>query len=131
MIICKKCGSILKLVPTPNKIHYGRIDCPNCGFIRWAKNPETKDKPKRPKTKGRDINGVCEFHGFNKEFCFLCLRTREQLGENETLTVDHILEKNIGGEDRKENMQVLCSACHKIKNWLRLYLNWHLNGKND
>jgi len=135
---CPKCNSQLQQQLTPHSIHFARIDCPRCGFISWARNPDS------PRNKGtqklrigkKSVQEVCTFHGFiddlkkdnkPKEFCFFCLRTRKQLGEFETLTVDHIQELDKGGRDVLENMQVLCSACHKLKNWARLYLYWHLH----
>jgi 5-methylcytosine-specific restriction endonuclease McrA len=57
------------------------------------------------------------------------LRNKNQLGEKETLTIDHIRELDKGGDDALYNMQVLCLACHKLKNWTRLYMNWHLKGR--
>ncbi len=136
--LCPKCNIKLYQTLTPHSVHYARIDCPKCGFISWARNPDS------PRNKGtqklrigkKSVQEVCSFHGFiedfsrdnkDKEFCFFCLRKRDQLGWNETLTVDHIKELDKGGKDVLENMQVLCSACHKLKNWTRLYVNWHLN----
>lgn len=107
-------------------IHYARLDCANCNsFIGWLRSPD--------KIKGynrinkHSVKEVCEFHGYDDEFCFICLRKKEELGKRETLTVDHIKElKNEGeGGDVIQNKQVLCSACHKLKNWARLYMNWH------
>ena len=45
----------------------------------------------------------------------------------------HIEEIDKGGKDELGNLQIICSACHKLKNWARLYTNWHLNkeGKKD
>lgn len=139
---CPKCKTNLFQTLTPHSIHYARIDCSSCGFISWARNPES------PRNKGtqklrvgkKSVQEVCTFHGFvsdtmenNEEniFCFFCLRTKNQLGKCETLTVDHIQELNEGGKDVVENMQVLCSACHKLKNWCRLYMNWHLKKEGE
>lgn len=128
---CKWCGTndnfTVRL--TPNTIHYAQRICNNCGkHMEWVKDPNS------PRSQGtgkyrigkRKIEQVCKFHKFEKEFCFFCLRTRDELGENETLTIDHIQELNKGGRDIIENTQILCSACHKLKNWARLYMNWHL-----
>ena len=71
------------------------------------------------------------FHKMESEFCFFCLRERKELGVSETMTLDHIKELDKGGVDQVENLQILCSACHKLKNWARLYLNWHLNGAKE
>ncbi len=124
---CRSCGNDkLRFEETPHFIHYGKMICKHCqGFCYWVKDPNTKVTNRGNKKKPSD---VCEFHQIkNKEICFFCLRKKSQLGKSETLTVDHIQELNKGGEDIVENMQVLCSACHKLKNWARLYMHWHLN----
>lgn len=121
---CKWCGNdrlIFKLRPdTP---HYGEMRCSHCNrFCYWAKDPENEG---RRRNKKETVEKVCKFHNMKENICFLCLRREEQLGKNENLTIDHIIELNKSGEDIIQNMQVLCSACHKLKNWLRLYCNWH------
>ena len=134
---CKYCNSTnLKHETLPeNSIHYAKIICNNClKWLAWLPNPKSP-RNNNYRISKKTVSDVIKFHGFKEEFCFLCLRTREQLGNKETLTIDHIKElKNTGEEGNNiQNMQVLCSACHKLKNWLRLYFNWHLNkrGEND
>jgi 5-methylcytosine-specific restriction endonuclease McrA len=66
------------------------------------------------------------YHGFNGEpFCFCCGRTAAKLGVKETITVDHIVELRDGGKDEINNTQLLCSACHRIKNWIITYFVKH------
>lgn len=124
---CKWCNSEkLSFEKTPQGVHHGKMTCRHCGrFCYWVKNPE---KPKSNRKNKQSVKEVCKFHSIENEICFFCLRERKQLGLSETLTVDHIQEISKGGLDILENLQVLCSACHKLKNWSRLYLNWHLNG---
>lgn len=134
---CETCGSKLILTLTPNNIHYGRLDCPKCGFAGWARNPES------PRNKGTNllrvgnnltVEGIQNFHGYKKPFCFFCLRRRNELGVRETLTADHILElRETKGDDRDNvsNGQILCSACHKLKLWVTTYLNEHLKKKGE
>jgi len=132
---CQWCGSKkVKFTETQNSVHYGRHDCNECGrWVEWVKNPESP-RTKNPLRKMKlNTDKVCKFHKFETTHCFFCQRTKEQLGWNETLTVDHIEELDKEGKDEIENQQVLCSACHKLKNWARLYMNWHFNKeeKND
>lgn len=126
---CQWCKSNdIKFTLTPKSVHYGRNDCQSCGrWCEWIKNPEST-RTKNPNRKMKlSVDRICLFHKMSIPICFFCLRKKEQLGWNETLTVDHIQELDKGGEDIMENMQVLCFACHKLKNWARLYMNWHLN----
>lgn len=124
---CKWCDSHnLNFTKTPNLTHFGRIDCLDCGrWNEWIRNPENDGI--RTRTSRYNISQVLRFYNKKDEICFFCLRKKEQLGEKETLTLDHIEELKDGGKDELGNIQVLCSACHKLKNWARLYMNWHLN----
>lgn len=132
--VCRWCGSTnLKFKERPDTPHYGEMYCGHCNkHSHWVSKPDSQKNPLRVNSK--TIEEVCGFHGILKggEKCFFCLRLRTDLGTNETLTIDHIEELNKGGEDQIWNMQVLCSACHKLKNWARLYLNWHFKqGEED
>ena len=134
--ICETCGSKLILTLTQNNIHYGRLDCPNCGFKGWARNPEN------PRNKGTNlfrvgnkvtVESIQKFHGYKEPFCFFCLRYQKELGIRETLTADHILElrDTQEGENRDNvaNGQILCSACHKLKLWVTTYFVEHIKGR--
>ena len=128
-IICHYCGGITLFKETPENIHYGRLDCQKCGrFIKWVGNPNKERHASS--TSDKRMEQVLRYHNIKEEICFICLRNRNQLGTSETLTLDHIKELSKGGEDSIFNMQVLCTACHKLKNWARLYINWH-NIKKD
>jgi len=124
--ICEKCGYPLKFRERPDTIHHGEIYCPKCGkHVRWVPKPDKKSSGRKT-TSRYDVVAVAKHHGFEKPFCFFCGRTQEQLGTNETLTVDHILPLSEGGTDTLNNLQILCSACHQLKNWATVYLRKHL-----
>lgn len=135
--ICEVCKSILKKTLTPNSPHFARLDCPKCGFIGWAKNPNN------PRNKGTKllrtgsrltVEKIMKFHNLKEPFCFFCLRKKEDLGIRETLTADHIRELRQTEDedlDKVENGQILCTACHKMKLWLTTYLNEHIKGKEE
>lgn len=120
---CPDCFNKLIFTKTHNSVHYGRLDCPKCDkWVKWVSNPKDES---RKKTSNFEKEDVFKFHNMEKNCCFFCLRTKEQLGKNETLTIDHIEELNGRGKDEIQNLQILCTACHKLKNWMRLYNNWH------
>jgi len=128
--LCPECKSVLLMTLTPDLTHYARLDCVRCNkFIKWLKSPENADK--RTSTSKYSIRKILSFHNMEKEICFFCPRNKEQLGECETMTIDHINELSDGGVDELGNLQILCSACHKMKNWMRLYVNKHLKKYYD
>lgn len=129
---CRYCESHnLKFTETKDTIHYGKFVCGHCGkFSHWVKNP-LSSRNNSLRTNKKTVKEVVSFHRLDEEICFFCLRNRTQLGSKETLTIDHIKELDKGGEDKLWNMQVLCSACHKLKNWCRLYMNWHFKKEDD
>jgi 5-methylcytosine-specific restriction endonuclease McrA len=127
---CVNCGcEEVQQIETPNLIHYAKEVCKQCGrWIRWIHNPENEGS--RTQTSKYSIEQILRFHKKENNICFFCLRTQEQLGVKETFTRDHIEELDKGGKDELENLQILCSPCHKLKNWTRTYINWHFkNGK--
>ena len=128
---CYRCGSKnLKFIPRPDTVHQGELRCSDCDkFWGWKKKDDNENR--RTQTSKYNLHDIRKFYKKEKDFCWFCLRTKEQLGWNETLTIDHILELSKGGLDILENLQVLCSACHKLKNWARLYINWHFNKKEE
>lgn len=128
---CKWCNSESLLSrPRPDTPHYAEIICKHCGkHNKWIPNPEKSNN--RLRANKQTINKISKFHNFDKEFCFFCLRKKEELGQNETMTIDHIQELDKGGKDEIQNMQIFCSACHKLKNWSRLYMNWHFKKEEE
>lgn len=118
----KGCGAKLEIKETPNMIHKAKVSCPECGFRGFQAKEKNKGKKRRSKITPKN---VFEYHNHKTERCFFCRRKKDELGRNETFTVDHIHELSHGGEDEVENTQVLCTACHKLKNHQRLYHNRH------
>ena len=113
-----------KIILTPNSVHYAKEIDEDEKWIRWIPNP---NRVGRSKTSKYEIKDILEFHNMDitKEFCFFCGRNKLQLGNNETLTIDHIVSLDENGKDELGNLQVLCSACHKLKNWITLYMRVH------
>ena len=124
---CPKCGKEqeIKIICRLDTIHEAEYRCKVCNhFLGWKPKNEKKRKSQNSESLRKKIR---EFHNFDQEFCFFCGRTKDQLNKNETLTVDHIIPLEFGGKDVIENMQILCSACHQLKNWCVVYFNKHRN----
>jgi len=118
-MICSQCGNDKKfnVLERPDTPHDREVRCGKCdSFIRWLPKPKNKDK--RPKNKILPENlGI--------DYCQLCLRKKDRLGKNETLTSHHIIEINKHGEDIKENIWVVCTHCHALIHHVRIYINYH------
>jgi hypothetical protein len=118
-MICPQCGNTKQFskLERPDTPHNAEIRCLKCdAFVRWLPKPKNKDKRPKNKILPEDL-GI--------DYCQLCLRQKDRLGKNETLTSHHIIEINKGGEDIKENIWVLCTCCHALVNHVRTYLNDH------
>jgi len=122
------CNALTVTEKTPQKVHYAQEKCEQCGkHLKWISNPESNNTQSTKYT----IEQVLQVKRQKRRACFFCRRTEDQLGNNQTLELDHITEKQNGGEDRAENLQILCTACHKLKNHQRLYHNFHIHGRPD
>jgi len=117
------CGKNLKIKQTPDSPHEAKVTCEKCGFRGWKAKEKNEGKRRTSKLSPRK---VFQYHNQEEKRCFFCRRKKSELGLNQTFTVDHIHELNRGGQDEIENTQVLCSACHKLKNHQRRYHNWHI-----
>ncbi|OGW47510.1 MAG: hypothetical protein A2Y66_02480 [Nitrospirae bacterium RBG_13_41_22] len=111
-----------KIILTPNLVHYGKEIDDEGNFIKWVSNPDNTGRRETSKYQNKDI---LIFHKFDikPDFCFFC--GRKGLGEKETFTIDHITSLSEGGKDELGNLQILCSACHKLKNWATIYMRLH------
>lgn len=125
----------MSIIKTPHLIHYAKEVDNNGKFIRWISSPNPEGI--RKQSSKFSIEQIYKSHNFKKPFCFFCGRTKKELGDKETLTIDHIIPiREDQGEDIIENVQILCSACHKLRHWTELYMNKHLKkffegGYND
>jgi len=114
---CRFCGSndIREEILT-NSVHYGKYICNNCGEnLDWIK------KPKNINSKKRKVTPLKE----NVNYCQICLRTKDKLGNDNSLTEHHILPYNIFPEfdEYKDNRLVVCSRCHEAINLIQRMFN--------
>lgn len=109
----------------------GERRCANCNkFLGWQ--PATNHEGERRESTKHDIEKLMNFKKYYQEpFCFFCGRTKNLLGANETLTIDHIVPIRDKGENDLVNLQILCTACHKLRHWAELYMNKHYGGNTN
>jgi hypothetical protein len=102
---------------TPEKIHYGRVDCGTCGrLLRWLPKPD--GEPSKYKRQAAHRNLVADY---GRGFCELCLRKVGELPPRQTLEAQHVIEYQDEGSNKRENIWILCTACHKLVHWMRIY----------
>jgi len=128
---CPNCNSEeYQIIPRPDTPHSGgERRCIQCNsFMGWAPT-QTKEGIRTKSTK-YDLTPIMRHKKYSGEpFCFFCGRTKNQLGQNETLTIDHIQPIRDEGLDELINLQILCTACHKLRHWAELYTNKHFVGE--
>ena len=121
------CGLFVEDKPRPDTIHYMERVCKICGkFIKWVKNPNTIRTQLVKEGLGKMIQAI-----YGRLFCFFCNRTEAQLPPLETIETDHILALSRGGTDEIENTMLLCSMCHRQKNWIQTYVTNHIYGNKE
>lgn len=122
-ITCPRCNvEILPVViETPDTIHHAKEVCPDCGgFLRWLSKPKNENK-RLPSKFTPESLGI--------SWCEFCLRQPEMLGIHEVLEIHHKMPIELGGEDVKTNILVLCTYCHKTAHQRHIYLYKHFKPK--
>lgn len=120
-MICRRCGCV-DVEPVIESGDHGphgdKMICPECGsFLAWAK----KKKNEKHRTKGSKYTP----QDMEKDGCELCRRKRKQLGKFETLEMHH--KDGNPQNDTKENLLVVCTACHKRIHHDITYMNEHFS----
>jgi uncharacterized CHY-type Zn-finger protein len=120
-MICKNCEHEITpdIEPRESGPHEAALRCPLCGwFLGWKAKEKNQPKlDKRP-------NNCPTPTDLEIDYCQICLRPRTWLGQHETLETHHIDDDPAHNE--RSNYLVVCTACHKLVAWTRLYVNTHL-----
>ncbi len=111
---CKQCGSDNLLAEeTPDTPHHAKEMCGDCGaYQRWLPKPDS-EKARRPAAH-RDL-----VRKYSEGYCELCLIAEDNLPAEQTLEGHHIIEHQDGGGEGRENIQIVCTKCHKLIHWNR------------
>jgi 5-methylcytosine-specific restriction endonuclease McrA len=124
-IKCRRCDYEGQPVTNGNTnfTHGHALYCPQCKvFYGWGgRKKELKDE-----NGIRKISSQWPPKRLGVDFCQICLRTEDQLGDGETLESHHIIPVKNGGEDSPKNIHVTCTSCHKNIHHRRTYMNYHM-----
>lgn len=116
---CKRCGARWEPIfkPTPEGPHYGKMVCARCDlWLRWVPKPD-RDKRRREAAHTDLVRKYSPGH------CEMCLILEDHVPAGETLEAHHVIEYAGGGQNARENIWIVCTACHKLIHWRRTYLS--------
>ena len=126
-IICRNQECCYVGQPKTGKIdttHGYALYCPQCGiFSGWG----GRKKSLHSANGERKLSTQWPPKRLGIDFCQICLRTDDQLGDGECLESHHVIPVKDGGKDSPSNIWVCCTGCHKEIHHRRTYLNLHLS----
>jgi predicted restriction endonuclease len=100
---------------TPESPHHARADCQDCGrFLQWLPKPDA-ERIRRPAAHRELVRK------YSRGFCELCGTREADLPPGQTLEAQHVEEYHEGGEPKRENIWIVCTACHKLIHWRRTW----------
>jgi len=118
-VICKKCkySGPHKLTLTPDSIHYGRLDCGNCGaYIRIEPKPDSDASKYRRPSAHREL-----VEKYSTGICQSCRYPQDKLPGRQVLEAHHLVPYEAGGSDERDNILILCTGCHRLEHLKRNY----------
>lgn len=123
--MCKQCQ--VEIIPVlskePHALHGYKRLCPVCGaFCGW----NGKEKALKTTDGKRTKSSNWTVKGLNIDYCQMCLRPKKFLANGDTLEIHHIKPVKDGGKDDPDNINVLCTSCHKIVHHRRTYFYEHM-----
>ncbi len=97
--------------------HYADAICCDCGkHAGFPPKPDSDPtKYKRPSAH-KDL-----VRKYSKGFCEMCLCKANDLPKGQTLEAQHVQEFQDGGSERRENIWIICTGCHRLIHWVRTY----------
>jgi predicted HNH restriction endonuclease len=81
-------------------------------MLRWLTKPDSDPtKYKRPTQHLNLVADICE----------MCMRTLNEFPKGTTLEAHHVMEFKDDGSNARENIWIICTACHRMIHWIRTY----------
>jgi hypothetical protein len=104
-------------VLTPDSTHYAKLLCGKCDrFLGWLPKPDGEPTKYKREAEHKDL-----VRKFSKGYCELCLLKEGDLRSRQTLVAHHVVAYKNGGKAIRENIWILCSACHALVEYQRRY----------
>lgn len=116
---CRHCGyeGIQTVTITETGVHYANVRCAKCARqLRWLPKPDSDPTKYRRPTQHRDL-----VTAYSSGFCEMCLRSQAELPKGQTLEAQHVREFKDGGSNKRENIWIICTGCHRLVHWVRTY----------
>lgn len=116
---CRNCGHegphVIQVQTTG--VHYAKVECSRCRrFVRWLSKPDSDPTKYRRQNAHKDLVAK-----YGDGFCEMCLRESDELPKGQTLEAQHVIEYQDGGTEKRENIWIVCTACHRWIHWIRTY----------
>lgn len=116
--VCPHCGHDGEhhFALRPAGVHYADARCSKCNGHWFPPKPESDPTKYRRPAQHRDL-----VEKYGEGFCEMCLRAKGDLPNGQTLEAQHVKEYRDGGSETRENIWIVCTACHKLIHWIRTY----------
>ena len=117
---CQNCQEMV--TPLPAELcqsgpHYQVQRCPMCEYhMGFLPKPETDATKYRRPSAHREL-----VEKFGHGFCEMCELKVEELPKGDSLQGHHVREFAEEGEATRENIWILCTACHRLVSYQRRY----------
>ena len=116
---CRHCGhdGLQHVRLRTTGVHYADVHCAACGrHLRFLSKPGSDPTKYRRPQQHREL-----VLAYGDGFCEMCLHAVEELPKGQTLEAQHVREFQHDGSSERENIWIVCTACHRMIHWIRTY----------
>lgn len=115
---CPICGMVpVTVTLCDSGPHYAKLTCSGCGaFQGWQAKPDSDASKYRRPASHREL-----VRKYGQGHCELCTRPEGELNPKHGLIGHHVVPFKDGGTDDRDNVWILCTACHALVHWMRTY----------
>ena len=110
--LCFSPETEIRLEPNASP-HYAREICASCGtYIRFVGKPDEKRER-------RSAGHIGLVKRYGRGYCEMCLRPAGDVVRS--LTGHHVVPHKMGGSSNRDNVWIVCGACHAAIHHVRTY----------